>query len=606
MQKTAPGKRLQSIEPSQTATSQVRIALQLGLSHLIAGACALGIYTWLFHVLSQSYVLLISLAIAVVAGLLCTLNFQYGLYLLELTLARFAHGQFGVDAGHHDHSVSLGIFGHRWPLNAFFQRVEEADRRVQRYTESAQLTTDLREKALQQAREAAAQAERNRIARELHDSIKQQIFSMSMSAAAAKAFWQGENSDEARSAVEDIQRSAQEAQVEMQALLQQLRPAPLENTSLLEALRVQAQALGFRTGAQVHVEIGELPGDERLLPGTQEAIFRLVQEAFANIARHARAHTIWLTLRSDERRLQIEIRDDGQGFEMAGVQKGMGLTNLDERARELHGTVRIKSQPGQGTSVAISIPLLEALRSPEEEAQAKYELQRATELAQRGYQLCENASPLGMLMVFLSIPFHISWSVIALCVLASLYGYISGVYYRTQVVLQKGKGSREALELAQRQYLIDLNLIRLLGLSIWYAFVLTNFLPLPARWWLIIALTVGLVGFSQFSRRHHYYSTERYYRLLSSQELRWELERRRQRLARSSSLWVVGASIYLALSRDDLVFPPVTEIQLSLYVLVLIAVLVLVGVFVDYVQWRRWKHLLSQHEYHPGGEELSL
>jgi two-component system sensor histidine kinase DegS len=75
-----------------------------------------------------------------------------------------------------------------------------------------------------------------------------------------------------------------------------LRPAPLENTGLVEALGVQAQALGFRTGAQVHVDIGEMPGNDRLLPGTQEAIFRLVQEAFANIAKHARASNIWLEL----------------------------------------------------------------------------------------------------------------------------------------------------------------------------------------------------------------------------------------------------------------------------------------------------------------------
>ncbi len=137
----------------------------------------------------------------------------------------------------------------------------------------------------------------------------------------------------AREAVGDIERSAQGAQVEMQALLQQLRPASLDNTSLLEALHTQAQALGLRTGARVEVDLAALPEQDRLLPGTQETIFRLVQEAFANIARHARARTIWLTLGLAGQALRITIRDDGQGFDPAHVRSGMGLSNLRERTR---------------------------------------------------------------------------------------------------------------------------------------------------------------------------------------------------------------------------------------------------------------------------------
>ena len=105
--------------------------------------------------------------------------------------------------------------------------------------------------------------------------------------AAAKAYC-SKDLAKAHAAVIDIQRVVKEAQVEMQALLQQLGPTPLENTQLADALRTQAEALKYRSGLEMNVRIGDLPNDEFLAEGAQETIFRLVQEAFANIARHAR------------------------------------------------------------------------------------------------------------------------------------------------------------------------------------------------------------------------------------------------------------------------------------------------------------------------------
>ncbi len=139
------------------------------------------------------------------------------------------------------------------------------------------------------------------------------------------------------------------------------------------------------------------------MPGTQEAIFRLVQEAFANIAKHTRTQTVWLALRTVEQELCITVRDDGQGFDPAHVRSGMGLPNLRERTRSLHGSVEISSQPDQGTTVLITIPLLEALRSPEEEARQRYELARAEEMARRNYRLSATASFLGTALGWVGI-----------------------------------------------------------------------------------------------------------------------------------------------------------------------------------------------------------
>lgn len=597
------------VDPSrlpQRTASQGSTATQLGVSHILAGGAALGIYAWLTAIkLQQPYPLILALAAACVVGLLCTLNLQYSLYLLEITLYRLAHSQPVPDPVNHDYKKYLAW---RWPLSSLFLRLHEIEQRIRHYVINEQLTVDLREKALQQAGEAAAQAERNRIARELHDSIKQQIFSISVSAAAAKAHWQGEDAGDAREAVEDIQRSAKEAQVEMQALLQQLRPAPLENISLVDALKVQAQALGFRTGAQMHVEIGEMPGNDRLLPGTQEAIFRQVQEAFANIARHARASNIWLTVSTNERELHIEVRDDGQGFELAHVHKGMGLNNLHERAQELHGKVEITSQPGQGTNVVITIPLLETLSDPEEEARRAYELTRNSELAQRGYQLCNSFAPLSMILIVVAALnlISISWVVIALCILVAAYGYISGLYYRAQVALNTGQQSLAALSLKQQSYGADRQLIRMLGIGVWYACLSLRLLENREGLWYIIGIFVAILALNQLVRRNLYRDSESYYNLISGQELRWELERRRQRLNKSLGNMFIIAVAAVLLARTSLAFPPTTASAWFSYGVALVFLTASIGLYLDYRQFWRWRDTLNAREQNPNTEEASL
>jgi signal transduction histidine kinase len=590
--------------PPQPATSQGGTAIQLGLSHLTASAVALGLSFLLAHLrVQQFYALSLALAAAGVCGLLCTLNLQYSLSLLELTLSRLAHDQPRAER---NTATSREDVVRRWPLGPLFLRVQETEQRLQHYATNERLITELREKALQQASEAAAQAERNRIARELHDTIKQHIFSISVSAAAAQALWQDENAEDARLAMEDIQRSAKEAQVEMQALLQHLRPAPLENTSLIEALHIQAQALGLRTGAQMHVDLAALPANDRLLPGTQEAIFRLVQEAFANIAKHARARTVWLALRTTGQALRIEVRDDGQGFDPTNVRNGMGLNNLHERAEALHGRIEVSSQPGQGTTVLISIPLLEALRRPAEEARQRYELARADELARRGYQLCANASFLGIALGLVGIITSLSpaWGLAVLGgLLVAIYGYASGVYYRTRVALSAGQESRAALELGQHQYKVGPDLMRLTGLGVLYALNLARLLHFPAGQWLLVGTVACLIGLILFWRWRYYVETERYYSVLSTQELGWDLQRRRQTLVRSVNIWLVASAAGLIFAHSLFVLPPLTPAQQNAYGIAVILLSIGIGLFAEYVQIQRWKQRLRNRDPNASAQE---
>ncbi|MBN2006859.1 MAG: sensor histidine kinase [Anaerolineae bacterium] len=206
-----------------------------------------------------------------------------------------------------------------------------------------------------------AQQERNRLARDLHDSIKQQLFSIQMSAAAAQARWESDP-DGARQAVADVRVNAHEALAEMNAMLQQLSPAPLEKVGLVQALRDQGEALGYRSGAEVAVTIGDLPDDADFPPGAQEALFRIAQEALSNVARHARAQHVTLDLSQPQAGgpVTLEIHDDGQGFDAGAATNGMGLNNIRQRVESLGGKLEIQSTPGAGATLRVAIGLTPA------------------------------------------------------------------------------------------------------------------------------------------------------------------------------------------------------------------------------------------------------
>jgi len=568
-------------------TVHIGIALQLFLSHLIAGCIALGIFFATSHAgLHAPEQFLVAIGVGAGVGVLLTLNITYGLYLLELTLARFAQG-FAVE------KIAPAW---RWPLHMLFSQINAISERIQVFARNEHLTEEFREQMLQQASAAAALEERNRIARDLHDSIKQQIFSISISAAAAKAHWSGNSAGQesanegAREAVEDIQRSAKEAQVEMQALLQQLRSAPLENTSLVAALRTQAEALGYRIGAKMVVEIGELPASDRLLPGTQEAIFRMVQEAFANIARHARATTVWLSLYQQDYMLHIEVRDNGQGFDNA-AQMGMGLANLRQRATDLKGTMDIASAVGQGTTMHAMLPLLDSLRTKQQEEQIERDIRRSREQATWGFQLTGNATLLAFALIMFSAPLLL----ILACGLAASYGYAQAYYYRTRVVLNAGGNSIEALSLQQREYnamMFLLGLCTTLSLNAFFnpqkgAFLLH---------WLLFLTSCLLFVLIALGIWRRYRGTERYYSQMPRPELGWEMTLRKRSFGRRWRIWLVAVAAILYFGNLSLTFPPVTGKEWGGYAALLGMLLFSVIILLDYTQINHWKQVLATEE----------
>jgi signal transduction histidine kinase len=207
-----------------------------------------------------------------------------------------------------------------------------------------------------QIREAARVEERSRLARDLHDAVKQQLFVIQTGAATAEVRFDADPAG-ARDALAHIRTAAREATTEMEALIDELQATPLENVGLVEAMKKQCEALRFRTGATVDLEIGALPPSDEVLPGAHDALYRVGQEALANVARHARAKYVNVSLARQGSRIRLRVADDGAGFDPAASTAGMGRRNMQTRAVDIGGDVRVASTPGAGTEVIFEVPV---------------------------------------------------------------------------------------------------------------------------------------------------------------------------------------------------------------------------------------------------------
>jgi signal transduction histidine kinase len=142
---------------------------------------------------------------------------------------------------------------------------------------------------------------------------------------------------------------------EMEAMLDQMAAAPLENAGLVEALKKQCEALGFRTGAKVEFKLGDLPESDTLPAGAHEALLRVAQEALANIGRHARASRVTVSLGEARGTVRLAVEDDGAGFDAEHASRGQGIANMRARAEEFGGIFELQTRPGGGTSIAVAV-----------------------------------------------------------------------------------------------------------------------------------------------------------------------------------------------------------------------------------------------------------
>jgi signal transduction histidine kinase len=206
----------------------------------------------------------------------------------------------------------------------------------------------------ERSRELSIVEERNRLARDLHDSLVQKLFGVVLAAKSASTLIERDAAD-ARAQVDRLGELAQDAIVELRSLVFQLRPAAIESEGLAEALSKHVEVL-----RRVHpTELSlELSGRPRLRPDMDDEVFRIAQEALHNALRHAGARRVEVRLDEDGDRLALSVSDDGAGFDPEDValrSRRLGLTSMEERARELGGRFEIESAPGEGTTVRLEV-----------------------------------------------------------------------------------------------------------------------------------------------------------------------------------------------------------------------------------------------------------
>lgn len=208
----------------------------------------------------------------------------------------------------------------------------------------------------QQARRHAVDEERQRLARELHDSISQQLFAIMMTMAGCARIID-KDIEKAKKQFAIIEDIAAQAQAEMRALLLHLRPVQLEGKQITGALDELMTELKSKHPVEYVWEIDDI---DDLPMGFEEHIFRIAQEALSNALRHSHASRISLTLKQHKSTIVMRIADNGIGFELESERSSssMGLTNISERTQEMGGTWELISAEGKGATLEIRVPLV--------------------------------------------------------------------------------------------------------------------------------------------------------------------------------------------------------------------------------------------------------
>jgi signal transduction histidine kinase len=268
---------------------------------------------------------------------------------LDETPQRYVRSWMGVPLTLKDRVIGMIALSHGHP-NAYTPHHAELVSAI-----GAQAAAAIENARLfEQAHKLAALEERQRLARELHDSVSQVLFSIGLGARTVRTLLERGDPARAVPSVEYILNLAEMGMAEMRALLFELRPESLAQEGLVAAITKQVAALRARHGIDVTVDLCDEP-DASI--EQKEAMYRIAQEAMHNTVKHARAGRLDIRLAVERDGLLLGVRDDGQGFDPAASFPGhLGLRSMEERVERLGGTLTVESAPGSGTRIRAWIP----------------------------------------------------------------------------------------------------------------------------------------------------------------------------------------------------------------------------------------------------------
>ena len=227
---------------------------------------------------------------------------------------------------------------------------------IRQSTERQRLINELtrsRANLMKVEREAGRLTERQRLARDIHDTLAQHFTSIIMHLSAAKY----SSPESVQLEVQQAEEAAREGLAEIRRIVWDMQPEQIEKASLVEAVEELAARWSAETSVLVKMRV---TGTPRSLPSSAEtALLRITQEAMHNITKHAQAKNVNITFSFMEDLFVMDIADDGLGFDPSKASNGFGMKTMRDRIEELSGTFTIESERGRGTAIAVSLPLME-------------------------------------------------------------------------------------------------------------------------------------------------------------------------------------------------------------------------------------------------------
>jgi two-component system, NarL family, sensor histidine kinase LiaS len=198
--------------------------------------------------------------------------------------------------------------------------------------------------------------ERNRLARELHDSVSQQLFAASMMMSAINTTKQSTNEEDREAKqLKMVEEMIHQSQLEMRALLLHLRPVALKNKTLQEGIEELLIELSQKVTLEIKWKVEAFPLDK----GIEDHLFRILQESVSNTLRHSKANKLEVLLIKRDEIVILRIVDDGVGFEVDNMKAGSyGMQNMHERALEVGGTLKVISVQSKGTRLEVKVPVM--------------------------------------------------------------------------------------------------------------------------------------------------------------------------------------------------------------------------------------------------------
>ncbi|RSK26005.1 sensor histidine kinase [Bacillus sp. HMF5848] len=249
--------------------------------------------------------------------------------------------------------VDVGTLLQQADLQQISTRVERLQKQITEQTKLSQKLANERAEKVEKRIQEIVSEERNRLARELHDSVSQQLFAASMMMSAINETIAG--SEREAKQLKMVENMIHQSQLEMRALLLHLRPAALKGKSLQEGIKELLTELKQKVPLSISWKVEDL----QLTKGVEDHLFRILQESVSNTLRHSRAQALEVLLIERDHFIILRVVDDGVGFDVSTSKSGSyGLQNMHERAVEIGGLLKIVSLKNQGTRLEVKVPIV--------------------------------------------------------------------------------------------------------------------------------------------------------------------------------------------------------------------------------------------------------